>query len=64
MNSNVYENIYSPRKNEINEDNLNFLNEEASNYLDDNDENYQIKSEKFSNNRTKFGSYNKTNNIF
>lgn len=35
MNSNK---LYSPRKNDLNENNLNFLNEEASNYLDEEDD--------------------------
>lgn len=38
MNSNISNKIYSPRNNEINEDNLNFLNEEASQFLDENEE--------------------------
>ncbi len=47
MNSNISNKIYSPRNNEINEDNLNFLNEEASQFLDENEE-YQTHPENFS----------------
>ena len=54
MNSNTSENLYSPRRNVINEDNLNFLHEEASQYLDDNEE-YPGKSERFSLRQNKLG---------
>jgi len=54
MNSIAYDNLYSPRNNEINEENLNFLNEEVSQYIENNDD-YEIQPEKYSQKKPKFG---------
>jgi len=54
MNSNASENMFSPRKNEINEANLNFLNEEASQFIEEND-NIKYKMNKYSPYNDKYG---------
>ncbi len=58
MKSNDLDNIYSPRRNDINEDNLNFLNEEASQYIDDNQEqDFPHKSNSFGKKQKNFGNF-------